>query len=162
MCGEYFMRMTYEKKIEEAKKQRIYLPDNLLERNIVGVYGFFATKGNKEQCFYIGKATNMLARLLSSKGHVHYYLYEYFGKLVPEKIKHFLNLGYDIEVKILEEIDYEDTSFSRAAHRLALAEIQQIVKYQEQEPCLEQLPEGVGPKEKEFWEENYRKSAISN
>ena len=41
------MRMTYEKKIEEAKKQKIYLPDDLLQEEIVGVYGFFATKGNE-------------------------------------------------------------------------------------------------------------------
>lgn len=152
------MGMTYEKKIEEARKQRIYLPDNLLEKNIVGVYGFFATKENEKQCFYIGKATNMVSRLLASKGHVHYYLYEYFCKLVPGKIKQYLDLGYDIEVEILDEIDYEDTSFSKAAHRLALAEIQQIAKYQELGQCLEQLPEGVGPNQKEYWERNYNKS----
>lgn len=156
------MGMTYEQKIEEAKKQRIYLPDNLLGKNIVGVYGFFATNENEEKCFYIGKATNMLARLLSSKGHVHYYLYRHFGKLVPDRIKQFLDSGYDIKVEILAEIDYEDTSFSKAAHRLALAEIQQIVNYQNQGHYLEQLPEGVGSNEKNFWEENYSKSATSN
>ncbi len=149
------MRMTYEKKIEEAKKQRIYLPTKLLGKNIVGVYGFFATKENERQCFYIGKATNMASRLLASKGHVHNYLYGYFGKLVPDKIKHYLNLGYDIEVEILDEIDYEDIYFSRAAHRLALAEIQQIVYYQKLGQCLEQRPEGVSSKEEEYWKRNY-------
>lgn len=156
------MGMTYEKKIEEAKKQRIYLPDNFLKKDIVGVYGFFATKEDERQCFYIGKATNMVSRLLSPEGHVHHYLYKHFDWLVPNKIKEYLDLGYDIEVEILDEIDYEDISFSRAAHRLALAEIQQIVKYQELGQCLDQCPEGVGPKEKEYWENNYNKSTQSN
>lgn len=152
------MRMKYEQKIEEAKKQRIHLPTNLLRKNIVGVYGFFATNENERLCFYIGKATNMASRLLASTGHVHYYLYGHFGKLVPDKIKHYLNLGYDIEVEILDEIDYEDISFSRAAHRLALAEIQQIVNYQKLGQCLEQRPEGVSSKEEEYWKRNYNKN----
>lgn len=154
------MGMTYEEKIEAAKKQRIYLPANLLGKNIVGVYGFFAINGNDKQCFYIGKTTNMLSRLLDE--HVHNYLYGYFDMLVPNRIKQFLDSGYDIKVEILAEIDYEDTSFSRAAHRLALAEIEQIVKYQNLGHCLEQLPEGVGSKEKKFWSENYSKSTTSN
>lgn len=92
----------------------------------------------------------MISRLLdSSEGHVHHYLCKHFDNLlVPNKIKQYLDLGYDIEVEILDEIDYEDTSFSRAAHRLALAEIQQIVKYQKLGQCLEQSLEGVGKDEK--------------
>lgn len=155
------MRMTREQKIEEAKKQRIYLPDNVLKKQIVGVYGFFATKENERRCcFYIGKSTDIASRLLDSefKGHLHYYLKGEFSKLVPKNIKKYLDLGYDIEVEILDEIDYEDTSFSRAAHRLVLAEIQQIVKYQELGQCLEQLPDGVGSNEKKYWERNYNKS----
>lgn len=153
------MRMTYEKKIEEAKKQKIYLPDDLLQEEIVGVYGFFATKGNERLCFYIGKATNMVSRLLkASTGHVHHYLNGNLRLLVPKLIKQYLDLGYDIEVKILVKIDYEDTSFSRAAHRLALAEIQKIVEYQNQGQCLEQSLEGVGKTEEEYWKQNYKKS----
>lgn len=158
---EDFKRMTFEQKIEEAKKQRIYMPDNLLEKEIVGVYGFFATKGNERRCcFYIGKATNIVSRLLGAKGHLHYYLKGKFSKLVPGNIKKYLDLGYDIEVEILDDFDdkYKDTEFSRAAHRLALAEIQQIVKYQELGQCLEQLPEGVGKYEKKYWERRYKKN----
>lgn len=154
------MRMTLEQKMEEAKKQRIYLPDNLLEKEIVGVYGFFAAKENESRyCFYIGKATNLAARLLGCKGHLHYYLNGNFSRLVPGTIKKYLDLGYDIEVEILDDFDdkYKDTHFSRAAHRLALAEIQQIVTYQEQGQCLEQLPEGVGKYEKTYWEKRYKK-----
>lgn len=47
---------------------------------------------------------------------MHHYLYKHFGNLlVPNKIKQYLDLGFDIEVEILDKIDYEDTSFSRAA-----------------------------------------------
>lgn len=151
--------MTNEEKIEEAKKQRIYLPDDLLGEKIVGVYGFFATKENdgKKICFYIGKATNMVSRLLgSSSGHVHCYLRGYFKGLVPQLIKKYLDLDYDIKVEILEKIDYQDEFFRRASHRLALAEIQQIVNYQEQGQCLEQDLEGVGPNEENYWKENYQ------
>lgn len=153
--------MTFRQKVEEAEKQRVHLPANLLEKEIVGVYGFFAVKENKEaMCFYIGKATNMVGRLLGPEGHVHDYLYGYFNKLVPQTIRKYLNLGYDIEVKILVDCDdiYKDTNFSRAAHRLALAEIQQIVKYQELGQCLEQLPEGIGQDERRYWEEKYKKN----
>ena len=61
--------------------------------------------------------------------------------------------GYEIEVEV-EEINYKDTCFSRAAHRLALAEIQEIVKYQKMGQCLLQTPEGVGEYEEKFWEKN--------
>ena len=56
----------------------------------------------------------------------------------------------------IEEIDYSDTSFSKAAHRLALAELQQIVHYQSIGQCEFQTPEGAGTYEEKFWEENYK------
>lgn len=50
-------------------------------------------------------------------------------KLVPSEIKYYLGQNYEILVEI-EEVDYFDTDFSRASHRLSLAEITEIVKYQ--------------------------------
>ena len=55
--------------------------------------------------------------------------------MVPSEIKNCIEDGYEIEVEI-EEKDYKDTCFSRAAHRLALAELQEIIKYQEADQCL--------------------------
>ena len=81
------MEMTFRQKVEEAEKQRVHLPANSLEKEIFGVYGFFAVKENKEECFYIGKATNMVGRLLGSGGHVHDYLCGHFNKLVPQTIR---------------------------------------------------------------------------
>ena len=87
-------------------------------------------------CFYIGKATNVAFRLFgASKGHIFMYLKVNYSKLVPSEIKNCIEDGYEIEVEI-EEKDYKDTCFSRAAHRLALAELQEIIKYQEADQCL--------------------------
>lgn len=150
--------MTLQQKVNKAKDNKINLPNDILNRKVVGVYGVFAKNSSEEFCFYIGKTTNMCSRLLdSSNGHIHLYLYNRKNKLVPRVISELIKQGYEIDIRILEEVNYEDTSFSRAAHRLALAELNQIVKYQNKEQCLDQLPEGVGKKEKIYWEENYKK-----
>ena len=83
------------------------------------------------------------------------YLNNDFSKIVPSKINEYLNKGYKIKVTV-QEIDYRDTSFSKAAHRLAFAELQEIVRYQEKGQCPFQLPEGIGKNEKLFWEQNYK------
>lgn len=149
--------MTYEEKISVAKKHSIDIPDVLASgKAIVGVYGFFAIKDEVEECFYIGKATNMAGRILgASDGHVYMYLQRNMTKFVPEKIDEYIKQGYRIEVRILEQIDYRDTSFSKAAHRLALAELQKIVEYQEKGQCLDQRPEGAGGYAEKYWEKHY-------
>lgn len=83
------------------------------------------------------------------------YLNNNLSKLVPRIINKYIKAGYKIEIKITP-VDYTDTSFSRAAHRLALAEISEIVKYQKKGQCLEQMPEGVGENEEKFWNKNYK------
>ena len=151
--------MTYKEKIEKAKEGKITIKYDLLESdNIVGLYKFFKVKGNERYCFYIGKTTNVAARLLrASKGHIYMYLQKDYSRLVPEEIRKAINDGYEIEVEIEnKEEEYKDIEFSRAAHRLALAEIQEIIKYQEKGQCLLQTPEGVGKNEKEFWEQKYK------
>ena len=150
--------MTYEEKISVAKKHSIDIPDVLASgKAIVGVYGFFAIKDEVEECFYIGKATNMAGRILgASDGHVYMYLQQNMTKFVPRKIDEYIKQGYRIEVRILEQIDYRDTSFSKAAHRLALAELQKIVEYQEKGQCLDQRPKGAGGYAEKYWEKHYR------
>ena len=154
--------MTYKEKILAAKNEGIIIPDILDIQTsgevVVGVYGFFAIKDEVEECFYIGKATNMAGRILGSKGHVHMYLNNNMTKFVPQKIAEYLaaKQGWRIEVRILEQIDYHDTSFSKAAHRLALAELQKIVEYQEKGQCLDQRPEGAGGYAEKYWEKHYR------
>lgn len=80
----------------------------------------------------------------------------YFSKNQRSEIKYYLGQNYEILVEI-EEVDYFDTDFSRASHRLSLAEITEIVKYQSMGQCLKQLPEGIGKGEREYWENNYKR-----
>lgn len=150
--------MTYMEKIKEAQKRKIDIPTELADgRSRVGIYKFFKIKDNDIYCFYVGKSTDIAYRLLgSSGGHIYMYLNNNLKKLVPIKIAEYIKNGYAIRVEITE-VNYEDTSFSKAAHRLALAELQEIVKYQEMGQCEFQLPEGVGEQEEKFWEDNYKK-----
>ncbi|MDE6026278.1 MAG: hypothetical protein K2G45_12605 [Lachnospiraceae bacterium] len=62
------------------------------------------------------------AKLLSSKGHLHYYLNGKFSELVSKNIKKYLDLGYNIKVEISDDFNnkYKDTDFSKTAHRLVL------------------------------------------
>ena len=149
------MGMTYKEKLEEAKMRNIAIPSEILYKDIVGVYKFFATLEDEKICFYVGKSTNIRERLLSSNGHIHLFFKE-SEKLVPSEIKYYLGQNYEILVEI-EEVDYFDTDFSRASHRLSLAEITEIVKYQSMGQCLKQLPEGIGEGEREYWENNYKR-----
>ena len=75
---------------------------------------------------------------------------------MPSEIKKYLRQNYEILVEI-EEVAYFDTDFSRASHRLALAELAEIVKYQSKGQCLKQLPEAIGKGEKKYWENNYKR-----
>lgn len=152
------MGMTYEEKIRKAGISGIKIPNDLSAgKNIVGIYKIFKVKGNEKLCFYIGKSTDIAYRLLgSSSGHIYMYLHNNFTKIVPIKMEKYITEGYEIEVEIIK-VDYFDTSFTKAAHKLALYELQEIVKYQEIGQCLFQVPEGAGTNEERFWEENYKK-----
>lgn len=150
--------LTYEEKLNQAKANNIHIPSEVAgDKNIVGVYKIFGIKQEIRICLYIGKSTNVADRLLgSSHGHIYMYLNKNLGKLVPKKINDYIKKGYEIEVEIIP-VEYSDTYFSRAAHRLALTEIIEIVKYQTEGQCLDQIPEGVGKNEEKFWDENYKK-----
>ena len=149
--------MTFKEKIIVAGKNNIFIPSDLADnQNIVGIYKIFGKKNGRRKCLYIGKLTNIANRLLGSgRGHIYMYLNNNLSKLVPRIINKYIKAGYKIEIKITP-VDYTDTSFSRAAHRLALAEISEIVKYQKKGQCLERMPEGVGENEEKFWNKNYK------
>ena len=152
------MRLTSEEKKLKAESMKVFLPDEVLDDKCVCIYGFFAVKNRKRECFYVGKTTNLNDRMLnSSDGHIYDFINGTYTKLVPELINKYRDEDYKIYVKVLEKVDYRDTSFSRAAHRLALAEYKWIVHYQEKEQCLDQMPEGIEKdgKEMKFWKKNY-------
>jgi hypothetical protein len=144
-------------KVQQAKVRGIDLPEKIPNNKIVAVYGLFAKKKNEEFCIYVGKATNLRARMLgSSSGHIHLYLNNNVEKLVPKLIDQHIQAGYRVEIRILQEVDYQDSSFSRAAHRLAFAELKWIVGMQKEGLCLDQLPEGAGPNSRAYWERHYK------
>ena len=94
------MGMTYKEKLEEAKIRNIIIPSEILKKDIVGVYKFFAILEDKKICFYVGKSTNIRERLLSSNGHIHLFFKD-SDKLVPSEIKNYLNEKYKIKCSIL-------------------------------------------------------------
>ena len=47
------MGMTYKEKLEKAKMRNITIPSEILEKDIVGVYKFFAILEDEKVCFYI-------------------------------------------------------------------------------------------------------------
>ena len=158
---------NYEK-VKFSESSLIEIPDDLKSKNIldgtddiVGVYGFFACRDEEKICFYVGKSVTVFGRLFkASDGHIYQYLRYldtnnkgWLEKLVPNKIDEYLNAGYNIKVEILERVNYSDSEYSRAAHRLALAELEQIVYYQEQGQCLDQQPEGAN--DYNYWLEHY-------
>ena len=149
--------MMTDKEIVQAKEKNIYIPSEVLDgKDIVGVYKIFAKKEGTQECLYVGKSVNVTKRLLGSDGHIYMYLNNNLQNLVPKKIDEYLKKGYKIEIEIIP-VDYSDTSFSRAVHRLALVEILEIVKYQAMGQCLEQLPEGTNPSYEAEWSKEFKK-----
>lgn len=156
--------MTNEQKAIFAKDKNIFISEDIVTGNAVGIYGFFAVKGEERICFYIGKATNITKRVMESGGHIHQFLHNYFDPdkkymdesiPVPVMIDRYLKDGFSVEVDLLKKVNYKSHNFSIAAHKLAVEEYKMIVRYQKQGQCLWQLPEGVGKDEKSFWKENY-------
>ena len=150
--------MTYEEKIIAAKEKGITLPPLEEMESTTGIYGFYAVKGKEQICFYVGKAVNIASRMFNSnnEGHIFRYLKGDTEKIVSRNIIHYRNLGYTIEVHILESVDYEDQYYTRAAHRLAFAELKHIVFYQEMGQCLEQKLEGSKASDEAFFNKNYK------
>lgn len=47
------MGMTYKEKLEEAKMRNITIPSEILKKDIVGLYKFFATLEDKKSVFML-------------------------------------------------------------------------------------------------------------
>lgn len=155
--------MTIKEKTEKAQAYGISI-DEILKTDNTGIYGyFFIDENGNERCFYVGKATSFYYRTFDSgNGHIHKYIQfkktngkKYSKDLVVQLMDLFVMKNYKIRCRCLELVDYYDTSFSRAAHRLAFAELYWITKYQNMGECLSQMPEGVGSKEENYWKRKY-------
>lgn len=151
------------KRMEAAKSNNIIVPDKMTPSSeIRGVYGFFAIKGEKgdqEVLFYIGKSNNIFKRMFSG-GHIYHYLRGVRKTDVQIRMADYLGNGYNIEVRILKEVEYVWDSFIQDANRLALAELEEIVNQQSKGFCItdDMLSEAVKKKsEEKAWNDKKRK-----
>ncbi len=144
----------FNKRLNEIKQLDIYVPKEMTPKSkIRGVYGFFVKVDENYICFYIGKSNDIFLRMLGKNSHLNDYLRGVRETDVHKKIEKYLNDGYGIEVRILREIDYIGDSFEKDANRLALAELQELVNYQDMGGCQKQLSEAVKEKyERIEWE----------
>ena len=75
-----------------------------------------------------------------------------------KKLKEYLEKGYVIKVRILRKVEYIGDGFVQDANRLALAELEEIVRMQEQGYCLtdDQISEAVKTKsERQVWNDKF-------
>lgn len=154
--------MTFKEKIMLAQKIIfLFLLIWLIIKILLGYIKYLVKKMKDAHAFILGNQPILHIDCLVQGGYIYMYLNNNLSKLVPCIIDKYIKDGYKIEIEIIK-VEYKDTSFSRAAHRLALAEISEIVKYQREGQCLEQMPEGVGMNEEKFWEENYKIEEINS
>ena len=150
------------KKAMKAEKYNVFI-DEELKTEQAGIYGYFYRdpRGN-EHCIYVGKATSFYDRTFSKNGHIHKFLRfmetnreMYSDEFLNDSMATLIENNCSIIVRCLEIVYYFDAFFTRAAQRLAVAELYWITKYQNIEECLDQMPEGVGPNEEEYWRNHY-------
>ena len=147
------LKKNLKRRIDELRKIGIVISDELTpESKIRGIYGFFAKTKSDEFCFYIGKATDIVARLIGKNSHLNNYLRGVRNTYVLQDVEKYLTSGFSIEIKVLQEVKFIGDSFEKDANRLALAELQELVYYQNKGECDNQLSEAVKEKyERKTW-----------
>lgn len=151
------VRGTLEKRVSDAKNNKIFVDDKInIDSCVRGVYCFFAVNKEEEIPFYVGKSNNIFDRMFN--GHIYNYLRGVRKTDVQKNIEMYLNNKCEVHVKILREVEYKGDSFILDANRLALAEIEEIVKQQNKGYCLteDQLSEAVKTEyEENAWNERF-------
>jgi len=112
-----------------------------------GIYGIFVNDSEK-RCIYVGRSSSIYDRMFGSDGHI--------TKLKDSRhtstqlMEAMIN-GKKIEITILQKIPLNFDNYYKDMQRLASAENFYIDFYQNQNQCLEQIPEGTKMSQKE-WE----------
>lgn len=146
------------KRIEKAKDKNIFVQKEIgINSHVRGVYCFYAKRENEEIPFYIGKSNNIFMRMFT--GHIYNYLRGVRNTDVQKRMENYLDNNYSIEVRVLKRVDYVGDSFIQDANRLALAELEEIVKQQNKGLCItkDQLSESIKPSEENAWNEQFKK-----
>ncbi len=148
----------FRKRIENAKMKNIFVDEEIaFNSHIRGIYCFYAKRENEEIPFYIGKSNNIFMRMF--KGHIYDYLRGVRDTDVQKRIENYLDNGYSIKVGILRRVPYKGDTYIQDANRLALAELEEIVKQQNNGFCItkDQLSEAVKLTEENIWNEEVKK-----
>lgn len=156
-------KKEFLRRVNNAKEQNIFVEDDInIDNQVRGIYCFFAKKDEEEIPFYVGKSNNIFFRMFN--GHVYHYLRGVRSTDVQKHMEEYLKEDYEVEVRILRRIDYIGDGFIQDANRLALAELEEIVKMQNKGYCItdDQISESVKRRsEKQAWEDLFGNSTIT-
>lgn len=110
-----------------------------------GIYGIFISRDDKQVCAYIGKSEQIGVRAEKHKNDIE------SGNHIDSLNDAYKEPDTLILITLLEAVPYIFDDYNKDAQRLASAENKWIDKYQANNQCLEQVPEGKRPS-KEVWE----------
>ena len=158
------MIQTFNDRIAEAEGCHVFFPQDvdLIEKDYVrGVYGFFKSKDGEEECFYVGKTSNMRDRMIGPSGHITEFLHNRNKKIdpdnkrkrsVPIKIAKLVGDGYTVNIRIIKIVPYDfSKSYEYNANLLCLEELSALIEKQNAGECVDQLSESVKNNEKRSW-----------
>ena len=132
------------------EQKRITMDEEIKDVNnpVRGIYGIFV-RDEEMQCVYVGRATSIYDRMFNAGGHITKLMKRNHTNL---QLNAAVQSGKEIVIKILEKVPFKFDNYYKDMQRLASAENKYIDIYQEQNQCLEQVPEGTRISEKE-WED---------
>ena len=139
------------------QKNKILIEQQILDCNkpIRGVYGIFIVNGTEERCAYVGRATNIYARMFTGDD-------AHLVKLRKEICENqeinnaMRNDKEKIKIKVLDKVPCLYDNYNKDMQRLASKESYHIDYFQNLNQCLEQRPDGGNMKE-EIWLIEYKK-----
>lgn len=110
-----------------------------------GIYGFFI----EDTCIYVGRSQSIYGRIFDAKGYLASLKFNVDNKefqneeqSISNDLFEAIKNGKQISVKILERVPLQRDNYSKDMQRLASAECKYIDSYQENNHCLNQLPDG--------------------
>ena len=138
-------------RLKWAKEHNFEIDEQILEKEIRGIYGFFIGK----ECVYVGRSYNIYARLFSDSD-CHMKKIQQ-GNHVGKVIK-AVKAGEKITIRVLEIVEKQNDHPAKDAQRLASKECGWIDYFQAMDQCLEQYPEGRWGNRYKFW--GWRKANV--
>ncbi|WP_434794525.1 hypothetical protein TPDSL_15660 [Terrisporobacter petrolearius] len=148
------------KSLEWLEKQKKITTDEEIKdanNSVRGIYGIFV-KDEEIRCVYVGRTSSIYLRMFSARGHITKLKNENHTNL---QLMTAVQSGKEIVIKILEKVPFKFDNYYKDMQRLASAENKYIDIYQDQNQCLEQVPEGTRIIEKKWEDMKLRNSTLS-